>query len=331
MKCKKILAILLVVAMMGMMAACGGASGSSSSVASEAPSSAAESASTKAADSTTTSGDDVTIGLLVYNDKNEFIQKLISGAQEKCDEFGYKLVTYSADKDSAKEITNMEDVISLSPDVILYNPVDSDAAEATIALANAANIPVITVDRVANGGEVISHVASDNVYGGELAGNYMVELLGSEGGQVVEIQGQAGTSAMRERGEGFNNIIAQHSEIQVVVTQIGNWDKAQGIAIMENALQAYPDIKAVFAHNDTMALGAMEAAQAAGKNDIKIIGFDADDDAVIAVKEGTMAATIEQLPTLMGSRGVELANMYLNKETVPEAEAVEVALLKTEK
>lgn len=331
MKCKKILAILLAVGMMGMMAACGGASGSSSSVASEVPSSAAEPASTKSEDSTTTSGNDVTIGLLVYNDKNEFIQKLISGAQEKCDEFGYKLVTYSADKDSAKEITNMEDVISLSPDVILYNPVDSDAAEATIALANAANIPVITVDRVANGGAVISHVASDNVYGGELAGNYMVELLGSEGGQVVEIQGQAGTSAMRERGEGFNNIIAQHSEIQVVVTQIGNWDKAQGMAIMENALQAYPDIKAVFAHNDTMALGAMEAAQAAGKNDIKIIGFDADDDAVIAVKEGTMAATIEQLPTLMGSRGVELANMYLNKEAVPKAEAVEVALLKTEK
>jgi ribose transport system substrate-binding protein len=101
------------------------------------------------------------------------------------------------------------------------------------------------------------------------------------------------------------------------------------MTIMENALQAYPDIKAVFAHNDTMAMGAMEACQAADRSDIIIVGFDADDDAVQAVQDGKLAATIAQQPELMGSRGVELAYGLLNGETIPEAEAVEVALIKT--
>lgn len=269
------------------------------------------------------------VGVLVYNDKNEYIQKLLAGAQEKCDEYGYDMVSYSADKDTAKEITNMEDVLSLKPQVIIYNPVDSDAAEATVSLANAAGVPVITVDREANGGEIAAHIASDNVYGGELAGQYIVELLGSEGGEVVEIQGQAGTSAARDRGEGFHNIVDKNSAIQVVASQIGNWDKAEAMAIMENSLQAYPDVKAVFAHSDQMALGAMEACNNAGKKDIYIVGFDADDDAVAAVKSGDMAATIEQLPTLMGEKGIEIAHEYLDGKELDKYQTVEVNLITT--
>lgn len=327
MNMKKLLSLLLVAAMLLAFAAC--AAPAETTAAPAATDEAAAPAATDEAAAPTDTAKKVLVGLLVYNDKNEFIQKLIAGAQAKCDEYGYELVTYSADKDAATEITNMEDLISLKPDVILYNPVDSDAAEATVALANEANIPVITVDRVANGGTVASHVASDNVYGGKLAGEYIVSLLGEAGGQVVEIQGQAGTSAARDRGEGFHSVVDGNAAIEVVVSQIGNWDKAEGMAIMENALQAYPDIKAVFAHNDTMAMGAMEACQAANRGDIIIVGFDADDDAVQAVKDGKLAATIAQQPELMGGRAVELAFALLGGETVPAAEAVEVALIKT--
>lgn len=327
MNMKKLLSLLLVAAMLLALAAC--AAPAETTAAPAATDEAAAPAATDEAVASTDTAKKVLVGLLVYNDKNEFIQKLIAGAQAKCDEYGYELVTYSADKDAATEITNMEDLISLKPDVILYNPVDSDAAEATVALANAANIPVITVDRVANGGTVASHVASDNVYGGKLAGEYIVSLLGETGGQVVEIQGQAGTSAARDRGEGFHSVVDGNTAIQVVVSQIGNWDKAEGMAIMENALQAYPDIKAVFAHNDTMAMGAMEACQAANRADIIIVGFDADDDAVQAVKDGKLAATIAQQPELMGGRAVELAFALLGGKTVAAAEAVEVALIKT--
>lgn len=270
----------------------------------------------------------VVIGLLVYNDKNEFIQKVVSGAQAKCDEYGYELIEYSADGDAATEVSNMEDLITKKPNVILYNPVDSDAAEAALSLANNANIPVITVDRTANGGEVVSHVASDNVYGGKIAGEYILAQLGEEGGQLVEIQGVAGTSAARDRGEGFHSAVDDVANVEVVISQIGNWDKAQGMTIMENALQAHPEIKGVFAHNDTMAMGALEAAIAAGREDIVIVGFDADDDAVQSVKDGKLANTVAQQPQLMGSRGVELAYNYLNNLPLEKEEAVEVALVK---
>lgn len=275
-----------------------------------------------------TSDSKVVIGLLVYNDKNEFIQKVVSGAQAKCDEYGYELIEYSADGDAATEVSNMEDLITKKPNVILYNPVDSDAAEAALSLANDANIPVITVDRTANGGEVVSHVASDNVYGGKIAGEYILAQLGEAGGQLVEIQGVAGTSAARDRGEGFHSAVDGVANVEVVISQIGNWDKAQGMTIMENALQAHPEIKGVFAHNDTMAMGALEAATAAGREDIVIVGFDADDDAVQSVKDGKLANTVAQQPQLMGSRGVELAYNYLNNLPLEKEEAVEVALVK---
>lgn len=316
---KKLLALLLAAAMLFAFAAC-------TTNTNEDPKTPATDPATKG--DTPSESEKVVIGLLVYNDKNEFIQKLVAGAQAKCDEYGYELISYSADGDAATEVNNMEDLITKKPDVILYNPVDSDAAGAALSLANDAGIPVITVDRTANGGEVVSHVASDNVYGGELAGEYIKELLGEAGGELLEIQGVAGTSAARDRGEGFHKAVDGVANYTVVDSQIGNWDKAQGMTIMENALQAHPDIKAVFAHNDTMAMGAMEAAYAAGREDI-IIGFDADDDAVQAVKDGKLAATVAQQPDLMGGRGVELAHDYLNGMTLNAAEAVEVALIKT--
>lgn len=317
---KKLLALLLAAAMLFAFAAC-------TTNTNEDPKTPATDPATKG--DTPSESEKVVIGLLVYNDKNEFIQKLVAGAQAKCDEYGYELISYSADGDAATEVNNMEDLITKKPDVILYNPVDSDAAGAALSLANDAGIPVITVDRTANGGEVVSHVASDNVYGGELAGEYIKELLGEAGGELLEIQGVAGTSAARDRGEGFHKAVDGVANYTVVDSQIGNWDKAQGMTIMENALQAHPNIKAVFAHNDTMAMGAMEAAYAAGREDIIIIGFDADDDAVQAVKDGKLAATVAQQPDLMGGRGVELAHDYLNGVTLNAAEAVEVALIKT--
>ena len=270
----------------------------------------------------------VVIGLLVYNDKNEFIQKVVDGAQTKCNEYGYELIEYSADGAAATAVTTLEALLTTPPSALLYHPVDSDAAEAALSLANDANIPVITVDRTANGGEVVSHVASDNVYGGKIAGEYILAQLGEAGGELVEIQGVAGTSAARDRGDGFHSAVDGAANVEVVVSQIGNWDKAQGMAIMENALQAHPDIKAVFAHNDTMAMGALEAATAAGREDIVIVGFDADDDAVQSVKDGKLGNTVAQQPQLMGSRGVELAYNYLNDLPLEKEEAVEVALVK---
>jgi ribose transport system substrate-binding protein len=273
------------------------------------------------------SAEKVVVGLILSDLTNEFFVTMNDGAKEKAAEYGYEIVTLDSGNDASVEMTNMEDMISRKPTVIAYNPVDSDAAATAIELANKAGIPVLTVDRSANGGEVICHIASDNVYGGKIAGQYILDRLGSGGGKLVEIQGQPGNSAANDRGQGFHEAVDNAPNVTVVLSQTGNWDKEEAMSIMENALTANPDIKAVFCHNDVMALGVMEACINQGRKDIVIVGFDADPTAVAAVKDGTMAATVQQLPALMGSLSVETAFKYVNKQPFEKNIGAEVSLI----
>lgn len=265
-----------------------------------------------------------TIGLVVSTLNNPFFVDLQAGAQAKADELGLTLVTLDSQDDSATEMSNVEDLISQGVSVIMINPADSDAVGNAVAAANKAGIPVITLDRGANSGDVVTHIASDNVAGGVLAGEYIVELLGGKG-NVVELEGIPGASAARDRGQGFNDAIAG-TEIKVVAKQTANFDRAEGLSVMENILQAQPEINAVFAHNDEMALGALEAIKASGR-DIKVVGFDATADAVAAVQAGTMAATVQQLPKDIGSMGVDAANKIIKGEAVEASIPVALQLV----
>lgn len=266
----------------------------------------------------------VTIGLVVSTLNNPFFVDLRDGAQAKADELGAKLVVLDSQDDSATEMSNVEDLITQGVDLIMINPTDSDAVGNAVAAANDAGIPVITLDRSANSGDVVAHIASDNVAGGKMAGEFIIELLGGEG-KVVELEGIPGASAARDRGEGFNAAIAG-SNLEVVARQTANFDRAEGLSVMENILQAQPEIDAVFAHNDEMALGALEAIKASGR-DIKVVGFDATDDAVKAVEAGEMAATVQQLPKEIGGMGVETAMKVLAGEDVEAYIPVELALV----
>ena len=147
-------------------------------------------------------------------------------------------------------------------------------------------IKVIAVDRGVNGVDVDCQIASDNVAGARMATEYLMELVG-EGAKVAELQGVPGASATIDRGAGFHQVADQ--SLQVAASQTANFNRAEGMTVMENILQSDGTIKGVFAHNDEMALGAVEAVVASGK-DIKIVGFDATDDAQKAVKDGKMAA-----------------------------------------
>lgn len=265
-----------------------------------------------------------TIGLVVSTLNNPFFVDLRDGAQEKADELGATLVVLDSQDDSATEMSNVEDLITQGVDLIMINPTDSDAVGNAVAAANEAKIPVITLDRAANSGEVVAHVASDNVAGGKMAGEFIIEQLGGKG-KVVELEGIPGASAARDRGKGFNDAIAK-SDIEVVAKQTANFDRAQGLSVMENILQAQPEINAVFAHNDEMALGALEAIKASGR-DILVVGFDATDDAVKAVKAGDMAATVQQLPKEIGSIGVETAMKVIAGEKVDAFIPVDLELV----
>lgn len=265
-----------------------------------------------------------TIGLVVSTLNNPFFVDLRDGAQAKADELGATLVVLDSQDDSATEMSNVEDLITQKVDLIMINPTDSDAVGNAVAAANDAGIPVITLDRSANSGEVVAHIASDNVAGGKMAGEFIVKQLGGKG-KVVELEGIPGASAARDRGEGFNSAIAG-SGLEVVAKQTANFDRAQGLSVMENILQAQPEINAVFAHNDEMALGALEAIKASGR-DILVVGFDATDDAVKAVKAGEMAATVQQLPKEIGGQGVDTAMKVIAGETVDAYIPVELALV----
>jgi ribose transport system substrate-binding protein len=270
----------------------------------------------------------LTLGLSLSTLNNPFFVTLRDGAQAAADAMGtVTLVVVDSQDDPATEASNMEDLIAQGVDAILVNPTDSDAIVPSILAANEAGIPVFTIDRGANGGEVVSHIASDNVAGGRMAGQFMCDALGGEG-KVVELEGIAGTSAARDRGAGFNAYLTESCPgLEVVARQTANFNRAEGLSVFENILQAQPEIDGVFAHNDEMILGAIEAAAAAGREGITFVGFDAVDDAVQAVQDGTLAATIAQQPALMGELGVKTAAAYLGGEDVADSIPVDLALV----
>jgi len=270
---------------------------------------------------------DVKLGLAVSTLNNPFFVDLKDGAEAMAEEMGVEILTVDAQDDAASQLSSVEDLLIKQIDVLIVNPVDGNAVVAAITAANNAGVPVITVDRGAEGGDVLSHIASDNVAGGEMAGDFIAEQLGEEA-KVVELQGIPGTSAARDRGKGFNMSMDKYPGMEVIARQPAAFDRAEGMTVMENILQGNPEIDAVFAHNDNMALGAMEAIAAAGRSDeIMIVGFDAVNDAREAVAEGEMAATVAQKPDLMGEMAVETAIKVANGEEVDEYTPVPLELI----
>ena len=180
----------------------------------------------------------------------------------------------------------------------------------------------LTLDRAANKGQVIAHIASDNTAGGEMAGNYIAEKLG-KGAKIIQLEGIAGTSAARERGAGFAKA-AQAHDFKILASQPADFDRSKGLNVMENLLTAQPEVQGVFAQNDEMALGALRAIQAAGKKDLVLVGFDGTDD---GVKGGKRAATIAQQPEKIGEIGVQTADKVLKGEKVEASIPVELKLI----
>lgn len=252
------------------------------------------------------------IGLAVSTLNNPFFVDLRDGALEEAKKAGLSITVADAQNDPNRQLSQVENFIEQGVSIILINPCDSTAIVPAIKAANRAKIPVITVDRGADGGEVVCHIASDNVQGGQMAGEFLAKLIGYKG-KVVELEGIPGTSAARDRGKGFNEVMKKYPNIKIVARQEAGFDRAKGMTVMENILQAQPEIDGIFCHNDEMALGALRAIDAAGRlSAIKIVGFDATDDAVKSVKDGKMVATVAQKPRVMGSMAVETAKQVLD-------------------
>ncbi|MDU5228915.1 MAG: D-ribose ABC transporter substrate-binding protein [Anaerococcus sp.] len=253
------------------------------------------------------------IGVSLSTLNNPFFVSIREGIEEGAGDDAETVIS-DAQNDSSTQSNQVEDLITQGVDLIIINPVDSTAIASSVEKANEANIPVICVDRGTDSGEIVSFIASNNVEGGKLAGEYILEKVG-ENAEVVQLEGIPGASSTRERGEGFKE--ATDGKIDLVASQTANFDRAEGLTVMENLLQAHPDVKAVFCQNDEMALGASEAIKTSGK-DIVVVGFDGNEDAISAVEDGSLSATVAQKPKEMGKLAIETAIKYLKGETVDE-------------
>ena len=258
----------------------------------------------KPADAAPAAGGGDVIGLAISTQNNPFFVSLKQGAEEEAKKLGLKLVVVDANDDSSKQAAGVDDLLQQKVKVLLINPTDSEAAAASVARATKAGIPVISIDRSVKGADVAAHIASDNVAGGKMAAEFIVQQLAS-GGDIVELEGIPGSSAARERGQGFHDIMDAQKAIKIVAKQPADFDRTKGLTVMENILQSHPNVKAIFAHNDEMALGAVKALEAA-----------------------KMAATVAQKPAKIGQLGVSTAKKIIAGEKVEKSVPVELELIK---
>ena len=273
------------------------------------------------------SGPKVVLAISTLN--NPFFVELRDGAQAAADEAGVDLYIVDAQNDSATQANQLATATAGSTKAVIVNPVDSDAASASVNALLSADIPVVGVDRTVNDAELTSLVASDNVAGGRQAADELAAAMG-EKGTVISLQGVSGTSASRDRGAGFDEGMAAYPGITVVAEQTANFDRASALDVTTNLLQAHPDVTGIFAENDEMALGAIQALGARAGTDVMVVGFDGTADGLTAISAGTLYATVAQQPAELGKLAVELAVKAIDGEDVEATVPVDViAVTKT--
>jgi ribose transport system substrate-binding protein len=267
------------------------------------------------------------IALFISHLENPFFKSLYQSAQRAADLFGMDLVVSDAQNGDARQLSAMLNTVQAGVSVLVVNPANSHTIVPGIELANEKKIPVITVDRKSAGGEIVCHIESDNIRGGRMAGEALVRYLSGKG-RIIEIEGIPGTSAAQERGMGFNQVIWEHPQMKVVARETAHFDRKRAHQTMLRLLQTGVDFDAVFAHNDNMILGALEAMESAKYTRPRVlIGFDAIREAVRAVEQGKLAATIAQRPERMGRLAVQSAARILRGEQLPSEIPVELELI----
>lgn len=241
--------------------------------------------------------DSLRIGLSVPSLSMTWFSFLKSAVEMQATEMGVELVTLDARNQVGKQMSDIEDMIVQGLDGVLLVPINVEALVPAVESLNAAGIPVVTVDRRIIGAPTLCHVGADNVEGGRTAGLFIAHLLKGEG-RVIELTGTPGSSPAIDRGSGFNEVIARFPNIKIIAQQTGQFTRAEGMTVMENLIQAHPEFDAVFAHNDDMIVGAIEAIKGSGLklDEVITVGFDAIEDALRAVKRNELDATIEQFP-----------------------------------
>lgn len=235
-----------------------------------------------------------------------------------------ELILMDGQADIAKQISQAEDLIALNVNVIILNPQDADGSAQVLDLANEANIPVIEVNTETVRTDYVAYVGSDDVKAGEIMGKFIEDNL--KNGQYAILEGEMGQSAQLKRYEGLENTILKNSELECVATLSANWSRDKAMATTEDWLAKYPDLKAIICENDDMAMGALQASESQNR-EMLIIGTDAIPDALKAVKEGRLSATVLQDATGQAQTAVDVAVKVANGEKVESYYEIDFQLI----
>ena len=277
-----------------------------------------------------------TVALVMKTLNNPFFIDMENGAKKAADSLGINLVSQAAERevDVEKQMQIIENLIQRRVDAICVAPSGSREIVPAICKANRAGIPVLAIDTRVDkptleeaGCQVATFIGSDNFEGGRIAGEFIVKKLNGRG-KVALLEGIPGHETGDARLAGFHKAVDNVPGLEIVASQTANWERDQGFNVFQNILQAHPEVQAVFACNDMMALGAVEAIATAGKNKkILVMGFDATTDAREAIKVGTIVGSVAQNPYEMGRLAVINAIRLINKQTIPEYIPVKIELI----
>lgn len=265
-----------------------------------------------------TTADGMKIGFSQVTQQSPFYVELGKGAKEAASKAGHELIFVDANGDVTKQNNDVQDLITRGIDVLVINPVDPKGVAPSLAAAEAAGIQVVTVDRPVESGAA-AHVGRDNVEMGRLVGEQLVKDLGDEGGKVIEIQGDAGGAVARDRSQGFHEAVEAAGGFEIIEGPYANYIRSEAVTAMQDLLQTNSDVKAVYAHNDDMALGAMQVLNESGRDDVLVFGVDGLTEAVEAIANGDQyGATAFNDPMALGAATIETAVKLVNGEDVPD-------------
>ena len=264
-----------------------------------------------------------TIGVSLLTLDNPFFKVIGDNIAAEGRKRGYDAIIVSGDKDVAKQGNQIKDFIVRKVSSIVLSPCDSKSIIPVIQEANAAGIPVFTVDIPCNepGVKIVTQIATDNHGGGKEAGRAMIEALGEAGGKIAVLHFKQAESCLL-RVKGFREIIDAHNasgkaRITIVTELESGGAKDVGYKAAQDALQAHPDLRGIFAINDPAALGARGALEKAGKTEVLIVGFDGQPEGKQAIKDGKIYADPIQFPDKMGVRIVDAIIRHSKGETLP--------------
>lgn len=269
------------------------------------------------------------IAIITPSHDNPFFKAESVGAEKRAKALGYETLVMVHDDDPNKQSQLIDTAISSGAKAIILDNAGADATVAAVRRAKEAGVPSFLIDReITESGVAVSQIVSNNYQGAQLGAEKFVELMG-EAGPYAELLGREADTNAGIRSAGYHDVIDQYPDLEMVAQQSANWSQTEAFERMESILQAHPEIKGVISGNDTMAMGAWAALEAAGRTDVIVVGFDGSNDVRDSILAGGIKATVLQPAYRQAELAVEQADAYLKTGTtgLPEKQLMDCVLI----